>query len=73
MVTSLMMSAKLATLRLLNIKVFWNVGYDVIISVHDVINKILSRDSNYDVDVDMWSKFCNSSISIRDVIIDSIW
>ena len=73
MVTILMMSAKMATLRLLNIKVFWNIGYDVIITVHDVTNNILSRDSNYGVDVDMWSKFCNSTISIREVIIASIW
>ena len=27
--------------------------YDVIISVHDITNKILSRDSNYIVDVVM--------------------
>ena len=64
-----MMSAKLATLGLLKIKVFWNKGYDVIISVHDVTNKILSRDSNYIVDVVMFS---NSSISMREVIITSI-
>ena len=36
--------------------------YDLIISVHDVRNKILSRDSNYSVSVVMWSKFGNSSI-----------
>ena len=46
MVTILMMSAKMATLGLLKIKVFWNKGYDVIISVNDVTNKTLSRDSN---------------------------
>ena len=33
MVTVLMMSAKMATLGLLKIKVFGNKGYDVIISV----------------------------------------
>ena len=65
MVAILMMSAKMATLGLLKIKVFWNKGYDVIIYVHDVTNKILSRDSNYIVDVVMWSKFGNSSIGIR--------
>ena len=54
MVTILMMSAKIATLDLLKIKVFWNKGYDVIIFVHDVINKTLSRESNYIVDVVMW-------------------
>ena len=37
-----MMSAKMANLRLLKINVFLNKGYDVIISVYDVINKILS-------------------------------
>ena len=72
MVTILMMSAKMATLGLLKTKVFWNKGYDVIISVHDVTNKILSRDSNYIVDVVMWPKFGNSSISMREVIITSI-
>ena len=44
MVTILMMSAKIATPGLLKVKVFRNKGYDVIISVHDVTNKILSRD-----------------------------
>ena len=72
MVTILMMSAKMATPGLLKIKVFWNKGYDVIISVHDVTNKILSRDSNYIIDVVMWPKFGNSSISMREVIITSI-
>ena len=65
------MSAKIATSDLLKIKIFWNKGYDVIIYVHDVTNKILSRDSNYIVDVVMWPKFGNSSISIREVIITS--
>ena len=72
MVTILMMSAKIATLGLLKIKVFWNKGYDVIISVHDVTNKILSRDWNYNVNVVMWPKFGNTSISVREVIITSI-
>ena len=30
--------------------VFQNKGYEAIIFVHDVTNKILSRDSNYSVD-----------------------
>ena len=47
----LMMSAKMATLGLLKITVFWNRGYDVIISVNDATNKSLSRDSNYIVNV----------------------
>ena len=66
-----MMSAKMATLSLVIIKVFWNEGYDVIISVYDVIKK-LSRDSNFIVDVVMWPKFGNSSTSMREVIITSI-
>ena len=58
MVTILMMSAKLATLGLLKIKVFLNKecshNYDdVIIYAHDVTSKVLTRDSNYVVDVDV--------------------
>ena len=40
----LMMSAKMATPVVLKIKVFWKKGYEVIINVYDVTNKILSRD-----------------------------
>ena len=47
-----MISAKMATLGLLKIKVRWNKGYDVIMSV---TNRNLSRDSSYIVDVVMWS------------------
>ena len=54
MVTVLMMSAKKTTPGLLKIRAFWNNGYDVIIFVYDVTNKILSRDSNYILDVVMW-------------------
>ena len=67
-----MMSAKMATLAFLKIKLLWNKGYGVIISVHDVSNKILSRDSNYIVDVIMRPKFGNASISMREVITTSI-
>ena len=67
-----MMSAKMATPGLLKITVFWNKGYDVIISVDDVTNKILSRDSNYIVDLFMWPKFGKCSISMREVITASI-
>ena len=67
-----MMSSKLAILGLLKVNVFWNEGYDFIISVHDVTNKISSRDSNYIVDVVMWSKFGNFNISIREININSI-
>ena len=34
------------TLHLFKVKVFWNKGYDAIISVHDVTKKILSCDLN---------------------------
>ena len=64
-----MMSAKMAAPGLLKEKVFWNKGYDVVIYVNDVTNKILSHDSNYIVDVVMWPKFGNCSISMREVII----
>ena len=68
----LMMSVKLATLRLLKIKVFRNKGYDVIISIHNVINKILLPDSSHIVDAVMLPKFGSSSISTREVIITSV-
>ena len=45
------MSAKLATQGLLKIKAFWNKGYEVIIYVNDVINKILLPYSNYIADL----------------------
>ena len=61
-----------ATPGLLETKVFWNKGYDVIILDHDVINTILSRDSNYIVDVVIWPKFGSSSVPTREVIITSI-
>ena len=40
--------------------------------VCDVINEILSHDSKYIVDVVMWPKFGNSSISLKEIIITSI-
>ena len=67
MAAILMMSAKLATLDLLKVKVYWNKGYDVMTSFHDVTNKILSRDWNYIADVVMLLNFGNSSISMREV------
>ena len=39
------MSAKMATPGL-KITIFWNKGYEVMIYVHGVTNKVLSRDSN---------------------------
>ena len=53
MVIILMMTTKIATLGLLKIKIVLNKVYGVIASVHDATNKILSRDSNYIVDVFM--------------------
>ena len=43
----------MATPGLRKIKVFREKGYDVIISVNDVTNKTLLRDSNHIVDVVM--------------------
>ena len=67
-----MMSAKMGTLGILKINLFWNKDYDVTISVHKVTNKILLRESNYIADVVIWTKFGNYSISMREVIITSI-
>ena len=66
MVIVLMMSAKMDTLDLFKIQVFWNKGYDVIVFVHDVNNKLLLRASCYIADVIMRSQFGNSRISMRD-------
>ena len=66
------MSAKMAMLVLLKIKLFWNKAYDFIISVPDVTSKILSRDSNYIAEVVMLPKFGNFNISMIEVIIISI-
>ena len=62
----------MATLGLLKITVFWNEGYDVIIPVNEVTKEIPSRDSNYIVDMFIWPKFGNSSISMREAIAVSI-
>ena len=50
-ITILTMSAKMATLGHLKIKVFSIKVYDVIIFAHNVANKILSRDSHCIIDV----------------------
>ena len=55
------------TQGLLKSKLLWNNGYDVIVPVHDVTNKILSRDSNYIEGLGIWPKFFKSSIS-KDLI-----
>ena len=67
-----MMSGKIATLGLPEIKVYFKKGYDVIIPVDDFPNKILFHNSNYIVDAFMWPKFGNSSISVGEVIKTSI-
>ena len=72
MVTILMMPAKMTNPDLFKIKEFWNKGYDVIICVHGVTKKTLSRNSSYIIDVVMWPKFGNSSISMKEVIITLI-
>ena len=67
------MSANVAALVLLKIEVFWNKGCDAIIYASDVINQILSRDSNYNVDVVMRPTFGSSIIYMKEVIIKRIW
>ena len=67
----LMISAKMAILAFLKIKSFWKKSYDAIISVCEPNNETLSHVSNYIVNVVMWSKFGDSSISMREVIITS--
>ena len=64
-----MTSAKLGTLGLLKINVFWNKGYDVLIFLQNLTSKILSRDSNYIVEVVIWPKFDKFSISMREITI----
>ena len=53
MVEFFIVSVKLATLGFLKIKIFGNKGYDVIISVHGATSEVLSRESNYIVDLAM--------------------
>ena len=67
-----MISAKMATPGFPKITIFWNKGYDVIISMDYITSKFLSRDSNYIIDALMWPKFGNCSISMKKVITTSI-
>ena len=67
-----MMSAKMATLDVLEIKVLQSKVYDVIISEDAVTNKILSRDSIFSVDIVLCLKSGDLSISLKEVIITSI-
>ena len=64
MVVILKMSAKLATPGVIQTKRFWNKSYDVIITVFEVTNKILSSDSNYILDVVMW---CGQSLVTNNI------
>ena len=66
------MSAELASLGVFQIKLCWDKSYEVIVSVHEVTNKNMLRDSNYIADVVMRLTFGNSSISVAEVIINSI-
>ena len=67
MIANVMMSTALANLGVRKIIASWNKGYDVINSAHEVTREVLLRDSNYIVDVVIWPKFGNSSISMREV------
>ena len=59
MIEILMMSAKLASPGLPKVKVFSNKGHDVNFSWCYL---------SYNVEVVMWPKFGNSSVSVREVI-----
>ena len=61
------------TLGLLKIKVFLSKRYDVLFYACNATSKILSSDSNDIVDVVMWQKIGNSSISMGEVILTSIF
>ena len=65
-VAILIMSEKLCTLGPLTIK-SWRQNF-----IYDVIIKILSLNQNYIVDMIMWPKFANFSISMRAFIISLI-
>ena len=49
-----------------------NKGSDVIVSIHDTTNNVLSSSSNYIVDVAMWPNFSYFSTFMREVIITQI-
>ena len=66
------MSAELVTPGLLEIKLFQNKGYDIIIFDYNVTKKMSSKDSNYIVYVIMSPKFGNTSISVSEFIVTSI-
>ena len=72
MVTISMMSAKITTPGFLKIRVFWKKGYDVIIFCPWRHQQNFLRDLHYTIDVAMWLKLGNWSISFGKVIIISI-
>ena len=57
---TILMSAKMVRPGILKRKVCWNKDYEIMISVHDVTNEMLSHDSHYSVGVDMVS--CGQSL-----------
>ena len=59
-----MLPAYIATSDLPKVKIFWDKDYGAIISLHDITKKNLSRDTNHIIDMIMWRKFGNSSISM---------
>ena len=69
MITILMVSAKIAALGLIQLKIFWNKSNDLKIFVYEVTKKKFLRDSNYIVDVVMWPKLGDCSISMGEVVI----
>ena len=61
--------SKIGPLCLCKIKLFRNKSYDVETSDHGATNKILSRGSNYIIDVTIWPKIGKYNILKRKVII----
>ena len=65
MVKILMMSAQMAALGFLKMKIFWNRCYEIITYAHDVTNKVLLQVLKYIVNVVMWPRLGNSSIFMK--------
>ena len=63
----LMMAKKGDISSLLRSTVFWKKVSEIY--VHDISNKILLCDSNHIAGLVMWSKFANSSIFLKEVIV----
>ena len=71
LINMILMSAKLGAPGLLKVTVFCKKHYEVIVSTHNFTNKILSCDSNKNIDKVMWQKLAYCSISMTEVIITS--